>query len=272
MKDNSGIREDIMKNSKQPLAGRVTLVTGAGGGIGRAISSRFASLGSRVYLCDVRDSGSIAEEINDQYKVKLAEPATCDISSDCQVLKMFRNIEEKDKGIDILVNNAAIQGPNGPTHFPDITLDGFRKTFDIDLSGAVYCILNALPHMKKQRWGRIIFTAAPLSSSGIPSPYLAGKAGFTGLAKHIAQKYHQFNISTFALALRHVDTPMIRRVISSRHMNVEEGIKKMHEKSLTGRMITPGEIADLYALFATAPERSIGGLTLLADGGITYLR
>lgn len=261
-----------MKKESTPLADKVTLVTGAGGGIGREICSRFAELGSRVYMCDITDTSELARNINSATGSDLAIPLICDISSHEEIDRAHRMIEDRDKGIDILINNAAVQGPKGPKHFPEISPEGFRKTLDIDLSGAVYWLFKAIPHMKEQKWGRIMFSAAPLSSSGIPSPYLAGKAGFIGLAKHIAGEYEEFNIRTFALVLRHVDTPMIRRVIESRNMDVEEGIRKMNEKSLTGRMITAGEIAGLYSLFATAPDDCVKDLTLLSDGGITFLR
>ncbi|MFW6273943.1 MAG: hypothetical protein ACOC17_03445, partial [Halanaerobium sp.] len=121
-------------------------------------------------------------------------------------------------------------------------------------------------------WGRIIFTAAPLSSSGIPAPYLAGKLGFIALANKIKENYSHKNIHSFALILRHTDTPMIRRVLKSRGKDVEAGIKSLNEKSLTGRMIKPSEIAELYSYFAAADNESIIDLSLLADGGITYLR
>ncbi|MCF7936902.1 MAG: SDR family oxidoreductase [Synergistales bacterium] len=255
----------------RPLEGKVTVVTGAGGGIGRAICSHFASLGSRVYLCDIGDTADLAAEINHAEGGEYALPAVCDIADPGAVGEMFARID-RDGGADILVNNAAVQGPKGPKRFPAITPEGFRSTLDIDLSGAFYCIRHALPAMREKGWGRMLFTAAPLSSSGIPSPYLAGKAGFIGMARQIAGACDDEGIRTFALALRHVDTPMIRRVIESRGGNVEEGIAGMHAKSLTGSMITPGEIARLYGHFAAAPTRAVRSVSLLADGGITYLR
>ncbi len=261
-----------MEKTSAPLDGKVTLVTGAGGGIGKSICSEFARLGSIVYMCDIADTSEVAEKINSQNGSNLAKPLSCDISSHEKVNEAHNLIEEKEGGIDILVNNAAVQGPKGAQSFPEISPEGFRKTFDIDLSGAVYWILKALPHMKKQKWGRIIFSAAPLSSSGIPSPYLAGKSGFIGLTKHIGNKYQEYNIRTFSLVLRHVDTPMIRRVLASRNMDIDKGIRKMHEKSLTGKMISPEEIARLYSFFATAPDECVKDLTLMSDGGITFLR
>jgi NAD(P)-dependent dehydrogenase (short-subunit alcohol dehydrogenase family) len=189
-----------------------------------------------------------------------------------EILQMMDQIHKESHGVDILINNAAIKGPAGKQSFPEMEYKGFQLTIAIDLSAAVHLILLSLPHMREQKWGRVLFTAAPLSSSGIPAPYLAGKAGFIGLSKHLASTYKKDGIKTFALALRHTDTPMIRRVIASKGIDVEEGLRKMHAKSLTGRMTTPVEIARLFAYFAVTENSDITGVSLLYDGGITYLR
>ncbi|MCD6401990.1 MAG: SDR family oxidoreductase [Anaerolineales bacterium] len=254
------------------LQGRVSLVTGAAGGIGVKICEKFASLGSFVYLCDIKDTTEIVNSINSKYQKPRAATAKCDISNKEDVKAMYRHISEKSGGVDILINNAAVYGPKEKRHFPEISVDDFIKTIQIDLSGAVYCTLLAIPHMRQKGWGRIIFSAAPMSSSGIPSPYLAGKAGFIGLTKYISKNYTQDGILSFALALRHVDTPLIRKVIASRGHSVEDGIDAMNKKSLTGKMISPEEIAEIYAHFSLTSLPDLSGTVVLADGGITYLR
>lgn len=262
-----------MDTIKETLNNKVTLVTGAGGGIGERICAEFAQLGSIVYLCDINDTSEIAKKINEEIGAEKAKSVICDISSKESVREMFETIEAENDGVDILINNAAVKGPRTGAHsFPEMTYEGFKKTIDIDLSAGVYCILLSLPNMINKKWGRIIFTSAPLSSSGIPAPYLAGKSGFIGLAKQIAQQYGQDNIRTLAFALRHADTPMIRRVIESRGVDVEEGVRKLNEQSLTGKMIKPEEIAKIYSYFAVNASSTINGVTLLSDGGITYMR
>ncbi len=254
------------------LKDRVSLVTGGAGGIGASICEKLAALGSFVYVCDIKGATQVAERINARYQKPRAAPAKCDISSKKDVEAMYGRISEQRGGVDILINNAAVYGPLESHHFPEISYEDFVKTIQVDLSGAMYCTLLALPNMKQKGWGRIVFTAAPMSSSGIPSPYLAGKAGFIGLTKYLSMKYSQNGILTFALALRHVDTPMIRRVIESRGGDVKEGIKALHKKSLTGRMITPEEVADIYTYFILTASPRVSGTIILADGGITYLR
>lgn len=254
------------------LEGKVSLVTGGAGGIGVKICEKLAALGSFVYVCDIKEAIDVVDEINVQYPEPRAAAARCDISSRADVEAMYGRIAEQRGGVDILVNNAAVYGPLQARHFPEISFADFFKTIQVDLSGAVYCALLAIPYMKQKGWGRIVFTAAPMSSSGIPSPYLSGKAGFIGLTKHISQRFGGDGIHTFALALRHVDTPLIRRVIASRGRDVEEGVRAMHQKSLTGRMITPEEVAEVYAHFISASPPSVSGAVIPADGGITYLR
>ena len=261
-----------MKNEYRPLQDKVTLVTGAGGGIGSEISKEFARMGARVYLCDIADTAELADHIYHEVGGIKPIPVRCDISSRKQIASMMEQISAEHDGVDVLINNAAIKGPKGPHSFPDMDFEGFKFTANIDLSSAVHLTLKALPHMQKQQWGRIIFTAAPLSSSGIPAPYLTGKAGFLGMSKYLAAAKKADGIKTFALALRHTETPMIRKVIASKGVDVEEGLKKMHAKSLTGRMTTPAEIAKLFAYFAVQEDPEVTGVSLLSDGGITYLR
>ncbi len=250
------------------LEGKVVLVTGATGGIGTAICNRFAELGAFIYICDIKGAVELAKKINEQYEKQRSIAAQYDISNKDEIEKMYQKIEDKKNGVDILINNAAVHGSGD---FPHISFEDFLKTIKIDLCGAMYCTLKALPHMKKKRWGRILFTGAPLSSSGIPCPYLAGKSGFIGLTKYISKKYEDYNIRTFALVLRHCDTPMIRMVMKARGKDVEKGIIEMNKKSKTGKMITPNEVAEIYAYFCLAKSSKINGLTLLSDGGITYL-
>jgi len=270
-KERKFIVKEIKFMDGESLEGKVALVTGGGGGIGEAVCKKLASLGAFVYVNDVSKSGrKVAEEINEQTKSKSAFFAQCDISNREAVEKMFKGIEKEHRGVDILINNAAIYGPS--CKFYEMRYEDFAKTIGVDLSGTVYCTLLTLSHMKKNKWGKIIFTAAPMSSSRIPAPYLAGKAGFLGLTDYIAWKFKELGINTFSLALRHVDTHMIRRVMKSRGSSIEEGIKKMNEKSLTGRMITPEEVAEIYAYFLLHAPGSLSGVTILADGGITYMR
>ena len=254
------------------LKNKVTLVTGADGGIGAKICERFAELGSFVYLCDIHEPSALADSINSKYDAPRSKPVPCDISKKDDVKAMYRGIANERDGVDILINNAAVYGPMEAHNFPEISYEDFLQTINIDLCGTVYCTLMAIPYMKKNQWGKILFSAAPLSSSGIPCPYLAGKSGFIGLTKHIAKHYGAHGIQTFALALRHVGTPMINRVIKSRGRVVEEGLKKMNENALTGKMITPEEIAEIYAFFSLSTTSAPNGATILADGGITYLK
>lgn len=261
-----------MKENYCPLKNRVTLITGAGGGIGKAICYEFARLGSTVYMVDICDTSALADDIVKDVGGVRPLPVQCDIADKAQVKALMATIEKDHGGVDILVNNAAVKGPDGPHTFPEMTLEGFKSTIDIDLSAAVYLTMLALPQMTQQKWGRVIFTAAPRSSSGIPAPYLAGKCGFIGMAKSLASQYEKDGIRTLALALRHTETPMIRRVIASKGLDVEEGLKKMNERSLTGKMTTPKEIAKLYAFFAATENDEVASVSLLSDGGITYLR
>ena len=254
--------------AEDSLKGKVTLVTGATGGIGTEICKKFTKLGSFVYICDIKGTRKLADRINEHYEEPRSISAPYDISSKEKVKDMYQQISEEKDGVDILINNAAIHGKGD---FPQISYDEFLKAIKVNLSGAMFCTLMTIPYMKKKRWGRILFTGAPLSSSGIPCPYLAGKSGFIGLTKYISEKYKEYGIRTFALVLRHCDTPMIRRVMKARGKDIEKSIKELNKKSRTGKMITPKEVAEIFTYFSLAKSPRITGYALLSDGGITYL-
>lgn len=254
------------------LSGRVSLVTGGAGGIGAAICEKLAALGSFIYVCDLRGAQRVVSRINKTYGEERASAADCDIADRDAVEAMYERVASQRGGVDILVNNAAVYGPLEGHEFPRLSYQDFARTIGVDLSGAFYCTALALPHMRRQGWGRILFSAAPMSSSAIPSPYLAGKAGFMGMTRYLSKRYGDQGIHTFALALRHVDTPMIRKVMRSRGHDPEQAVESLHRKALTGRMITPAEIADLYAHVVCSGSAAESGTVVLADGGITYLR
>lgn len=253
------------------LKGKISLVTGGAGGIGSAISRKLVSLGSTVYINDVKEPKDLTDEINAQYSEVRAIPIKTDIASKSEVKEMFERVLDENDGVDILINNAAIYG-EPPTNFLEISYEKFKKVISVDLSGAIYCTIAAISQMMEKGWGRVMFTAAPLSSSGIPAPYLAGKSGFIGLTKYLSKKLKKYEIGIFAVVLRHVYTPLMRKVMESRGINVVEGRKTLDKKSLTGRMATPEEIARMFAYFALPISDHMSGQTILADGGITYLR
>lgn len=253
------------------LKNKVTLITGGTGGIGSALCKKFAGLGSLVYINDVKNTSALANEINSKFRETRAIPVKADIADKNQVRKMFDRIQKENGGVDILINNAAVFAPP-PNHFHEITFENFKKVIRIDLHGAVYCTILAIKQMIPKKWGRIMFTAAPMSSSGIPSPYLAGKAGFIGLTKYLSVALNKYGIKTWAVALRHVYTPMLEGVMKSRGKNPVEARKKMDELSLTGGMAVPEEIADMFAYYALPFSDCISGQVIVADGGITYLR
>jgi len=261
----------VNKGSSDFLKKKVSLVTGGAGGIGTAICKELANLGSIVYICDIKEAKSLANEINAGYSDVRAIPIKTDISNKSEVKNMFEQILNENGGVDILINNAAVYG-EPPLNFLEISYENFKKIISVDLSGAIYCTITAIPHMIKKGWGKIMFTAAPLSSSGIPAPYLAGKSGFIGLTKYLSEKLKKYGIGTFAVVLRHIYTPMIKKVIESRNIDIKNAKKDLDKKSLTGRMATTEEIAKMFAYFALPISNHMSGQTILADGGISYLR
>jgi len=190
------------------LTGRVAIVTGAGGGLGRAHALLLAKRGTRVVVNDLggaRDgrggTSAMAEAVVDEIRA-LGGDAIADgasVAEPDQVEAMIGRAMEAWGRIDILVNNAGILRDRT---FTKLDLADFRAVLDVHLMGAVHCSKAVWEIMRAQRHGRIVMTT---SSSGLwgnfgQSPYAAAKMGLVGLMKTLAEEGAKYGIHVNALA------------------------------------------------------------------------
>lgn len=160
------------------------VVTGAAGGIGRAITSRLIESGCRVLAADI-----------DEDRVKRLPPSDrlsttwVDISDPASAQTLAATAQDTLGGIDALVNNAGIDAPPGLAW--EITEDHWRRLIDVNLSGAWWCTQAVLPAMRAQKRGRIVMIsslAARLGSDRYSPAYAAAKAGLLGLTVGLASQ------------------------------------------------------------------------------------
>ena len=197
------------------LNGKRALVTGAGRGIGRRIARALAGEGAKVaLLARSRDQlEDAARELEQLGAVCLAAPA--DLASEAQTRAAFGAVLDSWGGIDILVNNAAILGPVGPSH----TLDAgaWLETVQINLGGCFLCCSLVLPGMIERRSGKII----NLSGGGAVDPrpnfsaYAASKAAVVRFTETLAAEVAAHGIDVNAIAPGAIDTDMLRQGIAA---------------------------------------------------------
>jgi NAD(P)-dependent dehydrogenase (short-subunit alcohol dehydrogenase family) len=229
------------------LKGRVAIVTGAGGGLGRSHALALARYGARVVVNDL--SAAACESVAGEIIAAGGEaiPWTCSVTDREGVFAMVAGVVERWGGVDILVNNAGILRDRT---FANMDLDDFALVLDVHLMGSVNLTKAAWPHMREKGYGRVIFTT---SSSGLygnfgQANYGAAKMALVGLMQTLALEGRKFDIRVNCLA-------------PSAATQMTEGLYSEDDlKGLSTDLVSPGVVA-LAA--ENAPTRTI----LLAGAG-----
>ena len=188
---------------------KVVLVTGGAQGIGKAIVLELAKNHYDVvinYLTSNKAAALLEEEIKKNYDVRVMT-IQADVSKEEEVDAMISLIEKKWGGVDILINNAAVDLSN---LFHLKTADEFRKTLDVNVVGAFNCSKRVYRHMLDQEYGRIINISSTSGLYGTPklATYCMSKWGILGLTKTLAKEVGSKGIIVNALCPTKVKTPM----------------------------------------------------------------
>lgn len=250
-----------MESQAPQLAGRIALVTGAGSGLGRAISVAYAGAGARVAAADV----SLEKAIETVEMIKLqggeAIAHALDVTKRAEVEAVTNDVIQKLGALDILVNSAgrAIRG---------IALEykeeDWATIIGVNLTGTFFCCQAAGRQMATQRRGKIINIASIGGFIAYPGSiaYLASKGGVVQLTKGFAVELAPFNVQVNAIAPSLFETPM-----SASTRSDSESHKYFMERTPAGRKGRPEEIAGAAIFLAADSSSMVTGHTLAVDGG-----
>ncbi|OMC42067.1 3-oxoacyl-[acyl-carrier-protein] reductase [Mycobacterium sp. GA-1841] len=244
------------------LTGRSALVTGAGAGIGAAVSEALAAAGASVLVTDI--SGEAAATVADRINTAggKADSAALDVSDRAAAEAAAAQAAALTEGnLHIVVNNA---GVTSPAMFPKLTDETFRLTFDIHVMGTFHVTQSALPHMPTDGTGRIINVT---SSAGITGTlgqvnYSAAKAGLIGITKSLARELASKNIMVNALAPL-AATPMTETIRTN-----EKFAANMMNRIPLKRWAEADEVAGAFVFMASDAASYITGQVLPVDGGM----
>jgi NAD(P)-dependent dehydrogenase (short-subunit alcohol dehydrogenase family) len=253
------------------LEGKVAIVTGGGGGIGRAIALRFTREGAAVVLAGPTEEKirSVEKEILDSGGRAIAVHS--DVAVEADVERMVGAALSGFGQIDILVNNAGIAGPTALV--PNVSREDWDHTLAINLTGAFLCAKHVFPHLIERRSGCIIniTSIAGLQAYAYRSPYCASKWGMIGLTQTFAEEGGRFGITANAIAPGPVRGPRIERVIRNRaeEMNLpyEEVVRQYVEPTALKRMVEEEDIAAMAVFLASDEGANITGETLNISAG-----
>jgi glucose 1-dehydrogenase len=247
------------------LSGRRAVVTGANSGIGMAVALALAEAGARVavnYVAAPEAAQSVVERIGKQGGTAVAVQA--DVSDAAQVAAMFQTVDRAWGGVDLLVNNAGIDGARAPAWESDP--HAWRKVIDVNLFGAYLCSREALRRMVPQKSGAVLNLTSvheEIPWSGY-SAYAASKAGLSMLTKTLAQEAAPFGVRVVSLAPGAIRTPINESVWSNLRQYAD-----LLTKIPLGRMGTPEEIGRMAVLLLSDAASYVTGGTVFVDGGMT---
>lgn len=249
------------------LKGKVSLITGAGSGIGRATALLFAREGALVVAAD-RD----AQQAEKTKKLIELDGGKCeakfiDVSQEEQVEQAIATIVKNWGQLDILFNNAGISLLKPVT---DTTAAEWDKVFDVNLKGVFFGCKHAIPHMAKQGKGAIVNTASELAIVAQPlyGAYCATKAGVLALTRVLALEWAAKGIRINAVCPGPVATPMLQKEFDLAEDPINE--EKLAIKSIpAGRLGTPEDIAKVALFLAGDDAQFVHGAAIVADGGKT---
>jgi len=262
-------------NSREALAGKVSLVTGSTSGIGLGIARALAAAGSEIVLNGFGKPDEVADvqaKITSDYKVRVSySPA--DMSKPAAIREMIEKTLQSSGRLDILVNNAGIQHVAPLQDFP---IEKWDAILAINLSSAFHTTRLALPSMLENKWGRIINIASAhgLVASPFKSAYVAAKHGIVGLTKVTALETAEQGITCNAVCPGYVYTPLVETQIEGQakaHGIPREQVIRdvLLAQQPNKRFATVEELGALAVFLASEAAASITGAALPVDGGWT---
>jgi len=246
---------------------RVAVVTGAAGGIGRAIALKFAAEGARVVANDL--SLMAAESVSDKIKEmkRKALPVQADVSKAEDMERLFKKAAAAFGRVDILVLSAGVR-KDAPAHA--MTEADFDQVIDVYLKGCFNAVQQAQKYMVAQKYGKIIIIASPVPSGlGRSSEinYAAANAGLTGLTVSLAIELGKYDINVNCIAPDFIETQMVRESARREGMFMED-FKKIALARIPLRRLGTVEDVSNVALFLASDESSyVTGQVIKVSGG-----
>ncbi len=249
------------------LSGRAAVITGGGGGIGRATGVAMGHAGARVLLVDrdearLDDARQAVERTGAEVRTHVA-----DVTSSAAVQGYVAAAVDAFGTIDVLFNNAAIIGPIGP--LAEYDEDAFDRIMAINVRGVFLGLRHVLPVMLAQGSGAVVNTGSLSSERGLPGTpaYNAAKHAVLGLTRSAAAEVAPAGVRVNAVLPGMIDTPMLAEVTSG-FPDADAARRAAEGVSPQGRLGRPEEVAAVVTFLVSDLASHVNGVAWPVDGGI----
>jgi NAD(P)-dependent dehydrogenase (short-subunit alcohol dehydrogenase family) len=245
------------------LDGKVAVITGAAGGIGREAALLFSEEGAQVCVADV------SAEAGEQTAAECREAffQQVDVTDGASVAAMYRAAADRYGGIDVLYNNAGIM-PADDGSVLDIEEEAWQRVQDVNTKGVYLCCKHGIPHLLERGGGSVINVASFVALMGAATSqisYTTSKGAVLSMSRELAVEFGRRGVRVNALCPGPVETPLLMRLFDETPGALERRLVHLP----LGRLARAKEIA-YGALFLASDESSyVNGSTFLVDGGIT---
>lgn len=251
------------------LKDKVCFVTGAASGIGEGIAKKFAAMGAKVVVGDLRVDG--AKRTVDSLPGGDHMALGMDVTVEQEVNSGIERIVDHYGRLDVLICNAGVQHIASVV---DLEFENWRKILSVHLDAPFLCTKAALKHMYKQNSGKVIYIGSVHSKTASPlkAPYVSAKHGVLGLCRTVAKEAAKHNVSANVICPGFVLTPLVEKQIPEQAkefgISEEDVIKKiMLKDTVNGQFATVDDVANTAAYVAGFETNALTGQSFIVSNG-----
>lgn len=250
------------------LSKRNALITGGSQGLGRAITEAYVRAGANVVIC-ARNEKLLFQTRDELRKIatrgQRIEAKVCDVAAEPQVNALVEFALAEMGSLNVLVNNAGVYGPMGPTE--SVSLEEWRRAIEINLFGVLLPCRAAIPHFKKQGTGKIVIVSGGGATNPLPniSSYAASKAAVVRLMETLAEELRSFHVDVNAIAPGALATRLVDEVLAAGPEKVGAAFYEKNRKWKTEGATPLSFGADLAVYLASSESDGITGKLISAQ-------
>ncbi|MGZ8514759.1 MAG: SDR family NAD(P)-dependent oxidoreductase [Candidatus Limnocylindrales bacterium] len=249
------------------LADKVSLITGAGSGIGRASALLFAAEGSRVAVADIDPAAALETTRQVTADGGVASDFRVDVTDPDDGERLAGAVVKRFGAIDVLFNNAGIAGV-GVLHETSVEL--WDRVIAVNVRGVFLVARAVLPYMIAAGRGSIINMSSTIAEIGLANraSYAASKGAVLALTRQMQADYASHGIRVNALLPGTIHTPFVDRYLADSYDDPVAGLEALKKRQLTGDLGRPEDVAAAALYLASDESRFVLGSGLFVDGGV----